>query len=66
MPRFIVVSTRPYQERAIINLDSIVAATTKTEMDGAKTIQLQMVDGTKVLIVAEFADLQQVLDAVPL
>ena len=66
MSRFIVVSTRPYQERAIINLDSVMAATTKTEPDGGKSIQLQMVDGTKILIIAEFTDIQQALSATPL
>jgi hypothetical protein len=66
MPRFAVVATHPYQDRAIVNLDSIAVVTTKTEPSGGKSLQLQMVDGSKVLINASFADLQHVLNATPL
>jgi SRSO17 transposase len=63
MPRFAIVSTRPYQDRAIINLDNISIITTKTEPDGTKSVQLQMVDGSRLAITASFAEIQQALGA---
>jgi hypothetical protein len=66
MPRFAIVSTRPYQDRAIVNLDNISIITTKAEPDGTRSVQLQMVDGSRLAITASFADIQQALGATAL
>jgi len=64
--RFTIVITQPYQERAIVNIDAIAAVTSKTGTDGIRTAQLAMVDGSKIVITASFADLEQALGASPL
>lgn len=71
MPRFVVITILPYQERAIVNIDAIAIVTSKPGPDGIRSAQLQMVDGSKIVITATFADIEQVLvgqgpDASPL
>ena len=66
MPRFVIVTTMPYQERAIVNIDAIAIVTSKAGSDGIRSAQLQMVDGSKIVITASVTDLEQVLGAGPL
>ncbi len=63
MSRFTIFTTLPYQDRAIVNIDAIAVVTSKPGADGIRSAQLQMVDGSKLLITATFAELEQTLSA---
>jgi hypothetical protein len=63
MSRFAIFTTLPYQDRAIFNIDAIAVVTSKPGADGIRSAQLQMVDGSKIVITATFAELEQVLGA---
>lgn len=65
MSRFAVFTTLPYQDRAIVNLDAIAIVTAKSGTDGARSAQLQMVDGSRLVTTASLADLEQALSAIP-
>ena len=66
MPHFVIVTTMPYQERAIVNSDAIAVVTSKPGSDGVRSAQLQMVDGSRIVLTATFAELEQALGAGPL
>jgi hypothetical protein len=66
MSRFIIVTTMPYQDRAIVNIDAIAVVTSKPGSDGVRSAQLQMLDGSKIVITATFAEFEQALGAGPL
>jgi hypothetical protein len=61
MSRFAVITTLPYQDRAIVNLDAIALVTTKAGPDGARGTQLQMIDGSKIVTTASLAEMQETL-----
>ena len=65
MPRFVVFTTLPYQDRTIINVDAIAIVTSKPGPDGVRSAQLQMLEGSKVVITATIADLERALSACP-
>jgi hypothetical protein len=66
MPRFVVVDTIPYPQRAIVNLDAISVVTIVNERDGSENLTIHMMDGSEIVVRADFADVENGLQATPL